>query len=251
MIIEITGPSGVGKTTFIKLLVEQLSLRGVATGAIHSPELNKCSLIPERFTQIDNYNLRMDIAILPWAIFGILKHLKFVLFAVIQTLKMKEQTRHKIAILRSVWRKIGLHTFLSQKKFGEYVVLVDEGVFHSCHNFLISANHVATTIEIDKFINKVPKVNYVIVLLDDWWNIKKNLYNRGTVSPRLGSISEVKQFLFNSVTLFELLSKKLSDRQLHSVKYLSIESWETIIEQCLNLCESLLNQENKRKRDKG
>ena len=41
MIVEVSGPSGVGKTTLILYLVDRASHEGYKTGAIHSEKLNK------------------------------------------------------------------------------------------------------------------------------------------------------------------------------------------------------------------
>ena len=53
MIIEITDPSGSGKSSFIKDLLEILIKRGEKTGAINSIYLNKSKYIPDFFSDID------------------------------------------------------------------------------------------------------------------------------------------------------------------------------------------------------
>ena len=69
MIIEITGPSGVGKTTFIKNLCSYLDRAGRNTGAIHSASLNKCKDIPKDFCEINSHNIKTDLRSLPWFFF--------------------------------------------------------------------------------------------------------------------------------------------------------------------------------------
>ena len=244
MIVEITGPSGVGKTTLIKFLTEQLKIKGVKTGAIHSSKLNTCLLIPGRFTDVEAYNIQMDLQILPWSILGVLKNINFLYFAAIKIFTLKERKKHKIAICRSLWRKIGLHTFLSQKKFNDYLILVDEGIFHSCHNFLISSKNKCSEKDVEKFINIVPQVAGVIILNNERVNILDNLHTRGNLSPRINSSFEEERFISNSIDLYAKMSDLVL--QYENVHYKKIEN-ESTYYQCLDICILLSTNSSEKK----
>ena len=68
------GPSGVGKTTYIKNLCSYLDRGGRDTGAIHSVSLNKCKGIPKEFCEINSHNIKTDLRSLPWFFFLALKN---------------------------------------------------------------------------------------------------------------------------------------------------------------------------------
>ena len=98
-------------------------------------------------------------------------------FVARQTLCSPQNFRHKIAILRR-WRKIGLFMFLSQKKFDDLLIFVDEGIFHSAHNFLISPYSGASKIDIEKFLNHCPQPHCLITLNSDTASIINKSRNR-------------------------------------------------------------------------
>ena len=79
MIVEITGPSSVGKTTLITQLVDRLQKEGVKTGAIHSQKINYHKQISSRLAQVDDYNIAIDLTIAPWAAMGLIRHWRFAL----------------------------------------------------------------------------------------------------------------------------------------------------------------------------
>ncbi|MDA7753276.1 hypothetical protein N8907_01150 [bacterium] len=130
MIIEVTGPSGVGKSTFIEDILKELSKDGIKTGAIHTAQSNKSSSIPSAFSELGNQNKVTDILALPWSLLFALKNLQFVFFSIRSILNTDGSFYEKLAMLRSFIRKSGIRYFLNRKKYSCIAVIVDEGSIH-------------------------------------------------------------------------------------------------------------------------
>ena len=117
MIIEISGPSGVGKTVLIEKLIIKFSECGIPTGAIHSEEMNRSHLIPKYFSNVDTHNIKTDIYSFPWFILFLISNFRFCYFAILNILTKKASGSKKLPLIRSFLRKCGIYRFLKSKKF--------------------------------------------------------------------------------------------------------------------------------------
>ncbi len=210
MIIEITGPSGVGKSTMISSLLKELSKVGFETGAIASSKDNNSKRIPGFISNIEKHNIKTDIFTFPWFILFILTNLRFSMFSIYMIFKQKISIKEKISTMRSFIRKSGIRCFLSRKVFKKTIVMVDEGLVHSAHNFLCSPSFCANKKEIEFFINHCPKPDLIILLIKSKHELIKQLTKRGDFSPRVKSRTDLNNFINNSHNLFSIISKILS-----------------------------------------
>jgi len=104
MIVEVTGPSGVGKSSFIDQTVRHLTKNGIKTGAIHSAKLNNCLTIPRVFSELESHNVMTDIMALPWSILFAVRNLQFSSWVLKRIFYLDESLHVKVAILRSYYR---------------------------------------------------------------------------------------------------------------------------------------------------
>jgi broad-specificity NMP kinase len=209
MIIEVTGPSGVGKSTYIEDILRELSRAKIKTGAIHTAISNKCLSIPSAFSELENQNIITDILAFPWSIQFALKNVKFVFFSIRSIVNNDEPLYEKIATLRSFMRKSGIRFFLNRKKYSEVVIIVDEGLFHSSHNLLCSPNRCASNKEISLFFDLCPMPDKLIMLNADRETLLERLDKRGDLSPRVSDRVSLKSFVANSHLLFTKLEALL------------------------------------------
>lgn len=236
MIIEVSGPSGVGKTTLIAHLAAEFSNRGYNTGAIHSISLNKSGFIPKRFTEIEKFNLTMDFKIAPWAMFGAITYFKFTYFALCMILNMPSSFCEKIAVTRSLWRKLGLRIYLGRKKFKNVMVFVDEGLFHSAHNLLISPKISPSKPDVAKFSSTCPRPDCLIILNGDSKTITENLRRRSVYSPRVRNTQESASFVSHAIELYEILASNLEGAKGVFEIRLDQVSTDEVVELCFQAC---------------
>lgn len=207
MIVEVTGPSGVGKSTYIKYILNTLSKSGIKTGAILESKRNNCRLIPKYFSNLESQNIVTDIFASPWFFIFILKNPKFFLFFLRNLFKINTPLSEKLAIFRSFIRKSGIRCFLNQKKFKDTIIIVDEGLFHSSHNFLCSPIHCAERKEIESFFKLCPLPDRLIFLNGPKKKIIEQLKKRGDLSPRIKDIVNLESFIEHSIDLFTIFEK--------------------------------------------
>jgi len=203
MIIEVTGPSGVGKSAYIEEILRELSKDGIQTGAIHTAQSNKCLSIPSAFSELGSQNIITDILALPWSLLFALNNLQFVSFSIRSILNADASLYEKIAILRSFIRKSGIRFFLNRKRYSEIVIIVDEGLFHSSHNFLCSSKRCASNKKIKLFFDSCPMPDKLIILNAEKEKLLERLDRRGDLSPRVSDRVSLKEFVANSHKLFK------------------------------------------------
>ena len=209
MIIEVTGPSGVGKSTYIEEILKELSKDGIKTGAIHTVQSNKCLSIPSAFSELGSQNVITDILALPWSIIFAVKNLQFLSWVLKSIFHLDESLHVKVAILRSFIRKSGIRCFLNRKKYAGIAIIVDEGLFHCSHNFLCSPNRCASDKEIRLFFDLCPKPDKLIMLKADKEILLERLNKRGDLSPRISDVTSLEGFVSNSSLLFTKLETLL------------------------------------------
>ncbi|MFL2840371.1 MAG: hypothetical protein ACJ0BT_00805 [Pseudohongiellaceae bacterium] len=202
MIVEITGPSGVGKSVYIGDLIKELSANGLSTGAIHSEKFNNCNLIPKYFSDIELHNIVTDMYALPWFLLFLVFNLRFCFFVLTCILLIDGAVGDKVAMFRSFVRKAGIYRFLHCKKFKKIFILVDEGLFHSAHNFLCSPNRCATDKKIRSFFKFCPLPEKILVLNASEEALLKRLTHRGDLSPRIRNEDQLVDFIKNARLLF-------------------------------------------------
>ena len=208
MIIEVSGPSGVGKTFLIKNIINSLP-KDCLTGSIHSSKTNNCKFIPKYFSEVNSHNIVTDLYSLPWFLLFTIFNLEFVFFSVKNILFLDTKIGNKIAILRSFIRKAGIFRYLRKKKFNDFLIFVDEGLFHSAHNFLCSPNMCANQEKIASFFKLCPLPDKLIILNSSRENILRQLSKRGDFSPRVNSKESLINFIKNSHLLYSKLSELL------------------------------------------
>lgn len=206
MIIEITGPSGSGKTTYLQKLLSILEEKGESTGAIHSPELNKSADIPLVFSDLNRHNISTDLLAFPWALLFFSRNPFFVIFCLLRIFRLDESPKQKISVLRSFLRKVGIRRFLTRSKFKHVRIVVDEGLCHSAHNFLMSTRFHAKEVVIEKFTSLCPLPDAIVILTAPAQVLADRLKQRGDLSPRIIRDGDTFSFCENAYLLYKHLS---------------------------------------------
>lgn len=208
MIIEVTGVSGVGKTTFIDNLYKDnyFKDRIVFLGQDNSSKFN----LPNWFLYLTKINFYSDIFLILLTIFNVFTNFKFAFFIIKHIIFSKYLCGYKFILLRVLLRRIGFYYLLNMKRFSSYIFIIDEGLFHLSHNILCSPNATASKTEIVNFIKLYPLNGKLIILTDDVNHIYKRIIKRGDYSPRIKNQNEVMSFLQNASNLYDIIINNIS-----------------------------------------
>lgn len=232
MIIEVTGVSGVGKTTFIDNLYKDNYYKDkiIFLGQKNSSKFK----LPNWFLYLTKINFYSDIFLITLAIFNIFINFKFILYLIKHIIFSKYLCGYKLIILRVLFRRIGFYFILNMKRFSSYIFIIDEGLFHLSHNILCSPNAIASKTEIINFIKLYPLNGKLIILTDDVRNIYKRIINRGDYSPRIKNQNEVMRFLQNASHLYDII--------IHNISYSKCQYVITDINKKINLKQFLTDE---------
>lgn len=205
MIVEFSGPSGAGKSTISSALLHELAGSGAKVGCIHASYPNSCREIPKLISDRSRHNWKANLYILPWTLLFILRNIGFSRFTLSKILSCDVSLEIKISILRSFVTKSGIHQYLRRKKFKEFLIVADEGLFHSMHNFLVHANIPNNNENLRRFCDLAPLPNRLILVTAPADVLKERVLKRGEFSPRIDSINELKSFIQNAHAAFEVV----------------------------------------------
>ncbi len=212
MIVEFTGPTGVGKSSCLEQTLRSLVSVGVNAGVIGHTE-NSLQGIPRAFASLERHNWRTDVAALPWAVASLLANPRYAWFVLRAIFAARA---HRVAIARSVMRKLGIHRFLSQARFRRTVVLVDEGILHVSHNILVPSIEDRLADACATFTRLTPLPEIAIFLVASPKILLRRLRSRGDLSPRirLGNdpALDLDHFVRDAARLFSEIAPLLTHR---------------------------------------
>ncbi len=212
MIVEFTGPTGVGKSSCLEQTLRSLASVGVIAGVV-GHAANSVPGIPRAFASLDRHNWKTDLAALPWAVALLLANPRYAWFVLRAILAAGT---HRVAIARAVIRKLGIHRFLSRPRFHRSVVLVDEGIVHVSHNILVPSTDDGSAHAYAEFarLTPLPAISVFLVAPPDI--LLQRLKSRGDLSPRIRSGNDpdrdLDRFVRDAVRLFSVIAPLLVQR---------------------------------------
>ena len=144
---------------------------------------------------------------------------------------------------------MGIYRYLNQKKFSHLVIGMDEGLYHSAHNLLVSVHGLADLCRIQKFSALCPTPDLVILLNAPPEVLLKRLMKRGNFSPRVNGQLELQRFVNNAFFLYQEITRSNSTSPLIFIDNVRTDldsaikiGVNTIIAQASELCRDSLKE---------
>lgn len=207
MIIEITGPSGAGKSTFVKELLQQFDQSNIQyTGVIEGLIDNQYHL-PESLTNVLKHNRVTDFSLLfSFSRFAV-SNLKLVTNLLIEILNLTEHRHIKIAIFRSLYRKMAIFQFFNKRRFRQKVIIIDEGITHILHNLFAHTDRDVDELKLVRIMQALPSADITVCLFQDYATLVQRLRKRTDKSPRVTDDKSANHFLKNAKVIYEKVLK--------------------------------------------
>jgi hypothetical protein len=212
VIVEFTGPTGVGKSSCLEQTLRSLASVGVHAGVV-GHAANSLPGIPRAFASLEGHNWKTDVAALPWAVALLLANPRYAWFVLRALLAAGT---HRVAIARAVLRKLGIYRFLSRPRFHRSVVLVDEGIVHVSHNILVPSTDDGSAQAYSEFTRLTPLPAISVFLVAPPEILLQRLKSRGDLSPRIRSGNDpdrdLDRFVRDAARLFSVIAPLLVQR---------------------------------------
>ena len=205
MIIEFTGSSGAGKTAICGSLYRLMRNREKRVVAVHQ-DAAETSLLPVPLRDPTRFNIQTDLFLAPWVAAFSLRHPRFAAFVAASVVMSDEPIAEKLAIFRSIWKKMGLFQYLSRREFKNMIVLVDEGLVHIAHNILVSPHRAPDMARVEQFSTLITLPDQVILLHSPAATAKVRVHLRGNASPRIKRPEVLSIFLEHAEAVFHRMS---------------------------------------------
>ncbi len=211
MMVEFIGCSGAGKTIVCKYVHDILAKTEYEVCTPLEIALGKS--IADRVHSEHSQNAILDLVALPYFVFKIHKFSPFFLFCLKLIKANSRSWRQTMLLTRSVVRKLGLFIFLSQRKFEEKIVLIDEGTFHIAHVIFVNGRGVFSDNAIIRFKQMVPKPDLIVFVQAPLRAVIERTEQRTDKPIRGVDSQQLKKFLVKADRLFENLQKGSLARQ--------------------------------------
>ncbi len=200
MIVEFVGCSGTGKTRLRRSVYERLVDLGKP---VRVPlELFIGQRMAGRIESERIRNVLLDILVFPWFWIGLRKHRDFLVFAFELLRKKKRPFMRPLLLLRSVIRKLGIHTFCSRRRCWDLIVLVDEGTVHIAHLLLVSGTEEVEWDSVRRFARIVPCPDHVVYVTASFPLIEQRTLARSDQPIKEVSRDELSLFLQEALEIF-------------------------------------------------
>ena len=160
MIVEFTGCSGAGKSTLCGATCEQMQAQGIA---VRTPLQAVLGVRLARLVASERVgNIVLDVVALPWFLWDRRRHREFYRFASATIRGEVGGPLARTLLLRSVVRKLGLHSLFSRRKWRDTLIVVDEGSVHSAHVIFVNGIAEPNEQQIASFCSLVPRPELLV-----------------------------------------------------------------------------------------
>lgn len=205
MLIEISGPTGCGKSTLIQALYHSIHHGNKPYIFISDAITTNDSQLPEHITCTTKHNWRTDVSLAPWTLLFFIKNVRFTIYCYANAFRNEHAFKMRLAIMRSIWRKFGIFQLLHRKQFKEHLCLVDEGLIHTAHNIFVSANAPPDKSRVAWFTKHVPLPDELIIPPATETTLTKRILARCDVTPRAKTAEQKLAFVKHASKLFAQL----------------------------------------------
>ena len=206
MIVELTGCTGAGKTTFAKKIIEYLEKQGKYTEHNCPPKDN--SRLLATFT-----NIKWDFKSLLHAYRIYCQYSDYLRHSISCINKCSEPLIVRLNLIRSVFRKIGTFEIMRSKCSGEGLGIIEEGTVHASHNIFVHMKSKFSEDDLKIFAQLIPLPDIIIYVRSSLPMLAKRI--EGRIDPPRGYKTFDQQFLFVSHAA-KMFEKLFDDERLAS-----------------------------------
>ena len=206
MIVEITGSTGVGKSTVSFMLKDLLQKKGVSSELAHEYVLRRYCMIRLSSQLLDT--IFFDVLTSSFVILNLHKCFVLVFLSIYYSLRYGDTLFFKINILRNVIKKIGLFYCLKKNNDQNKIFILDEGPLHCVHNLFVHVGNLPDLKHMFIYIDHLPRCDLVALLYSNLETLFVRTSARGGHRRVKDKNDEnTKTFLRNSIEVFSALKK--------------------------------------------
>ncbi len=206
MIIEWIGCSGAGKTTLSKEVYKNLLESGFP---VRRPlEIFIGKNLAKLISSERLRNIILDILVLPWTFFSIIKYKRFLLYCLKFLRNDYFSFTQRIKLIRSILRKTGLHFFLENFCNKKQLIFVDEGTVHIAH-LLFANGNISCVLDKDvaDFCDCVPIPDLIVHIMSSESELIERTLNREHKPIPTNSLDSLERFISLGFETFKLLDE--------------------------------------------
>jgi thymidylate kinase len=205
MIVELTGCSGVGKTTLLEQMVVECRRRNLPVLTV--PQALLKPLAPSVARHPIVQNLLFDAAAALRRLLDRARYRAFLTFARSVIRRESDQWLTGMNAYRGVIRAVGVYTGLRDRCGRAPVVLVDEGTVHQAHNVLVHVTRPARSEDIRRFAELVPLPDMIVHVTAPLDAVLARTTTRHRPPLRLRSLEDNTRYVRHGYAMFAELMR--------------------------------------------
>ncbi len=201
MIVEFTGCSGAGKSTLCRAACEQMRAQGLA---VRTPLEAVLGVRLAGLVSSERVgNLVLDVVASPWFLWDRRRNREFFRFAS-QTIRGEVAgPLARMLLLRSVVRKLGLHSLFSRRKYRDTLIVVDEGSVHSAHVIFDNGTGEPNEQQIASFFSLAPRPDLLVHVRADIDVLLERTLSRADKPIRGADEEQLVDFITRAARTFD------------------------------------------------
>jgi hypothetical protein len=217
MVVELTGSTGVGKSTLAGRLLERLVERGqpavssdVFVARCYGLQLGRLRWPVAR-------SVLVDVLTFPWFVRCALRRPGWCWFMVRIIWRDSDSLLFRLNVLRNIAKHLGAHELLQRRGCAGEVVIADEGMVHQAHSLFVHPQTAPRPRELARFVADVPVPDLLVLVEGPTSEVVRRTAQRGHQRLPGAQIAQVGPFVERAQAVLRCVVELASDRTATAV----------------------------------
>jgi hypothetical protein len=217
VVVELTGSTGVGKSTLAGRLLERLVERGQPAVSSEMFVARCYGLQLGRLRWPVARSVLIDVLAFPWFVRFVLRRPGWCWFMVRIIWRDSDSLLFRLNVLRNIAKRLGAHELLQRRGCAGEVVIADEGMVHQAHSLFVHPQTAPRPQELARFVADVPVPDLLVLVEGPTPEVVRRTAQRGHQRLPGAQIAQAGPFVERAQAVLRCVVELASERTATAV----------------------------------